>query len=221
MKILLATAALDDIRWAVGHALIDGVLTTPALLDAEVGHEGNPHERLAEIARLSALPLYASVASVDSDDMYADGRDLARIADHIVVQLPFVEDSLDAMRKLRAEGVRLCASLVFTPAQAVLAANAGASSISVALDALDEVGLEAPEIIREMRAVADAHSADCDIMALLPADAARFGACVLAGADSVAVTPAVLRALLAHPLTDRGLDLFLIDLSKRHRVRPS
>ena len=221
MKILLATAALEDIRWAVGHGLIDGVFTTPALLDAEVGHDGDPRERLAEIARLSALPLYASVASVDADDMYGDGRDLARIADHIVVQLPFVEDSLDAMRKLRAEGARLCASLVFTPAQAVLAANAGASSISVALDALDEVGLEAPDIIREMRAVTDAHSADCDIVALFPSDAARFGACVLAGADSVAVTPTVLRALLAHPLTDRGLDLFLIDLSKRHRVRPA
>ena len=221
MKILLATAAADDIRWAVDHGLVDGVFTTPALLDAEVGHDGNPREQLAELARLSAVPLYASVSSVDPDDMYADARELARIADHMVVQLPFVEDALGTMRRLRAEGIRLCASLVFTSAQAVLAANAGASSIAVTLDALDEVGLDGAEVISEMRAVINAHASDCDVIGLLPANAARFGACALAGADTVAVTPTVLRSLLAHPLTDRGLDLFLLALSKRHRVRPA
>ena len=219
MKILLATAAVDDIRWAVDHGLVDGIFTTPALLDAEVGHDGDPREQLSELARLSAVPLYASVSSVDPDDMYADARELARIADHMVVQLPFVEDALGTMRRLRAEGIRLCASLVFTSAQAVLATNAGASSIAVTLDALDEVGLDGAQVIREMRSVVDRHSSDCDVIGLLPANAARFGACALAGADTVAVTPAVLRALLAHPLTDRGLDLFLLALSKRHRVR--
>ena len=221
MKILLASAVLDEIRWAVDHGLVDGVLTTPALLDAEVGHDGDAAERLAEIARFSALPLYASVSSVDPDDMYADARELARLADHMVVQVPFVEDALGTMRRLRAEGIRLCATLVFTPAQAVFAANAGASALTVTLDALDEVGMDGSEVIREMRAVIDGHSSDCDIIGLLPSNAARFGACAIAGADTVAVTPTVLRALLAHPLTDRGLDLFLIDLSKRHRVRPS
>ncbi len=221
MKILLATAALDDIRWAVDHGLVDGIFTTPGLLDAEVGHDGDQRERLAEISRISALPLYASVSSVDPDDMYLDARELARIADHVVVQVPFVEDALSAMRRLRAEGVRLCASLVFTSAQAILAANAGASSIAVTLDALDEVGLDSTEVIGEMRAVVNGHASDCDIIGLLPGTAARFGACALAGADTVAVTPTVLRALLAPPLTDRGLDLFLIALSKRHRVRPA
>lgn len=221
MKILLATAALDDIRWAVEHGLADGIFTTPAVLDAEVGHDGDPREQLAEIARISALPLYASVSSVDPDDMYADARELARIADHIVVQIPFVEDALGTMRRLRAEGIRLCASLVFTPAQALLAASAGASAIAVTLDALEEVGLDGADVIGEMRAVINSHSSDCDIVGLLPGNAARFAACALAGADTVAVTPTVLRALLAHPLTDRGLDLFLITLSKRHRVRPA
>ena len=219
MKILLATAALDDIRWAVDHGLVDGIFTTPELLDAQVGHDGDPREPLADIARITALPLYASVSSVDPEDIYADARELARIADHMVVQVPFVEDALGAMRRLRAEGIRMCASLVFTSAQAVLAANAGASAISVALDALDDVGLDSAEVIGEMRAVVNTHASDCDIIGLLPGTAARFGACALAGADTVAVTPAVLRALLAHPLTDRGLDLFLIALSKRHRVR--
>lgn len=221
MKILLATASLAEIRWGVEHGLVDGVLTTPALLDAEVGHEADPLERLAEIARLSALPLYASVSSVDAEDMHADGRELARLADHVVVQLPFVEDALGTMRRLRAEGVRLCATLVFTPAQAILAASAGASAVAVTLDTLDDVGLDAAEVLADMRAVVDAHAVDCDVIGLFPGTAARFSACALAGADSVAVTPAVLRELLAHPLTDRGLDLFLIDLSKRHRVRPA
>ena len=219
MKILLATAAIDDIRWAVDHGLVDGIFTTPALLDAEGGPDADPREQLGEIARLSALPLYASVSSVDPDDMYADARELARITDHVVVLVPFVEDALGAMRRLRAEGIRLCSNFVFTPAQAVLAANAGASAVAVTLDALDEVGLDAATVIGEMRSVINGHSSDCDVIGLLPANAARFGACALAGADSVAVTPTVLRALLAHPLTDRGLDLFLIALSKRHRVR--
>lgn len=220
MKILLATASVAEIRWGVDHGLVDGVLTTPALLDDEIGHDADPRERLLEIARLSALPLYASVSSVDAEDMYADGRELARIGDHVIVQLPFVEDALGTMRRLRAEGVRLCATLVFTAAQAILAASAGASAVAVTLDTLDEVGLDGAAVAGDMRSAIDAHAADCDVIGLFPGTAARFGACALAGADSVAVTPTVLRALLAHPLTDRGLDLFLIDLSKRHRTRP-
>ena len=218
MKILLATAALEEIRWATGLALIDGVLTAPALLADEVG-SGDPRERLSEICRSTGLAVYASVTSVDGQEIYREGKELARIDDHIVVQVPLIEDAVGAIRRLRADGVRVCATLVYSGAQALLAAKAGASVVATSIEQLELVGQDGAEAVAEMRALFDAHGIECDVLALAPANAARFAACALAGAESVALAPSRLRALLVHPLTDRGLDQFLNDLSRLPRQR--
>jgi transaldolase len=219
MRIFLATAQLDDIRWAAEHGLADGVLTTPALLDAEA--DGDPRGLLADLCRSTNLPVCATVGAVSGADIYRDARELAKLSDHVIVQVPLVEDAVSAIRKLSAEGVKVGATLVFNAAQAILAAKAGASMIATALDQLDVYGHDGLEVVRELHSVFADGRVECDVMALYPRDATQFAGCAIAGADVVAVPPQLVRTLLLHPLTDRGLDQFLNELARGHRSRSS
>jgi len=218
MKIFIATAKLDDIRWAHSHGLIDGVLTTPPLLTAEV-HPAGASDLLADICGVAAFPVAATVGAVNAEDIYRDARDLAKLSDSVIVQIPFVEDAIEAIRRLSAEGVRVAATLVFNAAQAVLAAKAGAGMVSVHVDQIDAQGQDGVDTIAEIHQVFRMHGVECDVLAAMPRNAAQFTGCALAGADAIAVSPETLRALLLHPLTDRGIDRFLTDLSRTHRTR--
>jgi transaldolase len=191
------------------------VITTPTLVRESSSDE---RELLAEICRAADAPVYVTVHAVSSDNAYRDGTELARLSDQIVVQIPLVEDTVAAVRRLTSEGVRVASLLVFNAAQALLAAKAGASAVIVAVDNLDDVGHSGMQIVRELRAVFDASGTECDIIALRPETAMQFAECALAGADAIAVTPTVIRHLLLHPLTDRGLDQLLGELSKQHSV---
>ena len=142
MRIFIATAKLDDIRWATGHGLVDGVLTTPSLLTAEV-HPAGARELLADICRTAGLPVAVTVGSVHSSDIYRDAKELAKLGDGVLVQIPFVEDAVVAMKKLNAEGIRVAATLVFNAAQAVLAAKAGCAAAGLFLGLLAGTGLPA------------------------------------------------------------------------------
>lgn len=213
MRILLASADLDDIVWSASNGLLDGVMTTPSLLGE---HDRDEREQLAEICRTIDVPVYVTVHAVDGDDAYRDGKELARISDQIVVQIPLVEDALGAVRRLTGEGIRVASLLVFNAAQALLAAKAGASSVVTPIDHLDQVGHSGIDIVRELRAVFDASGTECDIIAVRPTTAMQFAECALAGADAVAVHASALRHLLVHPLTDRGIDQFLNDIARQH-----
>lgn len=218
MKISLATAKLDAIRWASDNALVDAILTSPALL-AEADPDGDAREVLQELCHATALPVWATVGSVSAADIYRDGRDLAKLSDQIVVQIPMVEDAIGAMRRLSAEGVAVAAMFVFNAAQALLAARAGASTVSTTVDQLDAMGDHGVDVLRQIRAVFDADHVPCDVLATHPRNAAQFADCALAGADAVAVSPETLKALLVHPLTDIGVDQFLNELAKHPRAR--
>ncbi|HZI42847.1 MAG TPA: transaldolase family protein [Gemmatimonadaceae bacterium] len=213
MKILLASADLDDIAWASSNGFLDGVMTTPTLLREQ---DRDERDQLAEIFRVVDAPVYVTVRSVDGQDTYRDGKELARISDQIVVQIPLIEDALAAVRRLANDGVRVASLLVFNAAQGLLAAKAGACCVVTPIDHLDQVGHSGIEIVGELRAAFDASGTECDIIALRPTTAMQFAACALAGADAVAVGASELRHLLVHPLTDRGIDQFLSELA-RHR----
>ena len=219
MKIYLATASTNDIAWGAAHGMLDGVITSPGLLAEDADAEMRVH--LAELCRLVHGPIFASVHSVDGTNAYRDGRELAKISDQIVVQLPLVEETLGAMRRLQTDGVRVSATQVFNTAQALLAARAGASSVVIALDRLDAAGHDGVTTIAGLRAAFDASDAECDVIALNASSPAQFGACAVAGADAVAVSADLCRALLVHPLTDRGIDEFLGDVTRLRRAWPS
>ena len=219
MKIYLATASTDDVSWGAAHGMLDGVLTTPGLLADDADSEMRVH--LAELCRLVHGPIFASVHAIDAAGAYRDGRELAKLSDQIIVQLPFLEESLGAMRRLHADGIRVSATHVFNSAQGLIAARAGASSVVTSVDRLDAAGHDGVAMIAELRSAFDASDAECDVIALHASTPARFGACAIAGADGVGVTADTCRALLVHPLTDRGIDEFLGDVARLRRAWPT
>ena len=218
MRILLATTSLDDIRWATAASLIDGVVATPTIIATELP-TADAREVVTEIARATKLPVCASVPAIGASDIYKGAKDLAKSVDHLMVAVPFIEDAVPAIRKLANDGVKVVATLVYSTAQGILAAKAGASMVTIAIDTLESVGQSGPDLIYELRAAFDHAGTECDIAAAGPSSASSFAACAAAGADVAIVTPAALRALLQHPLTDRGLDRFLGDISRRPKPR--
>jgi transaldolase len=218
MKIFFATADRDDVAWGASHGMLDGVLTTPGLLAEQGGSDARAH--LLELCRLVHGPIYASVQSLDAAGAYRDGKELAKVSDQVVVQLPLVEETLGAMRRLNADGVRVAATHVFNTAQALLAVRAGASSVVTSLDELDAAGHDGVRVVSEIRTAFDGSNAECDVIAVYPSSPQQFGACAAAGADAAALTGDLCRALLIHPLTDRGVERFLGDVGRLRRSWP-
>jgi transaldolase len=218
MRIFLATTSLSEIRWASDAALIDGIVATPTVIQTELPN-ADAREVIADIARATSLPVCASVPAIGAADIYKGARELAKAAEHLIVAVPFIEDAVPAIRRLSADGVKVAATLVYSAAQGILAAKAGASMVTIAIDALESVGQDATAVVRELRAAFDHSATECDIAAAGPASSASFSACAAAGADVAIVTPSALRGLLQHPLTDRGLDRFLGDISRRAKPR--
>jgi len=220
MNIYLESVVLDEIRNAAAAGLADGVAFSHVAFSADAP-DASARERLEEISREFAIPICVPVGAVASSDIYAEARELAKVSDHIVVQIPLVEDALIPMSKLSAEGVVICATFVFSGAQAMIAAKAGASAVRVTLDELETYSQSGAQTLAEIKNVLDAGGAECDVMAASPHSAIQFAECVTAGADIVCLPPETLRALIVHPLSDRGVDRFLSDLAKRPKPRPS
>lgn len=218
MRLYLATTVAEEIRWATAAGLLDGVVATPAVLAAELPN-ADPREILAELSERTSLPIFASVPSLDATIIARDGKALAKLAEHVIVAVPLVEDALPAVRKLAADGVRVAATLVHSVAQGLLAAKAGAAHVVVPVDALEAVGHPADTVIGALRVALDRANLECDVVAAGAPSPTRFAELAVAGAHAAVVTPAALHAFLQHPLTDRGLDRFLADISRRAKPR--
>jgi transaldolase len=216
MNIFLESVSIDEIRRASAAGLADGVIFSESAHAArERGADG--HEAITAIAQEFAIPICVEVGAVHSDEMYRVAHDLAKLSDHVVVQLPLVEDALVPMHRLSAEGIGVCATFVFNGAQAVLASKAGASIVRISLHDLDAQGQTSTDAVTEIRSLLVTSECECDVMVASPKTATQFTECIAAGAQIVCVEPEVLRALLLHPLTDRGLDRFLSTLSRKPR----
>jgi transaldolase len=220
MNIYLESVNLDEIRNAASAGLADGVAFSHVAFSAD-DPDASARERLEEISREFAFPVCVPVAAVTSSDIYTEARELAKVSDHIVVQIPLVEDSLIPIARLTAEGVIVCATFVFNAAQATIAAKAGAISVRVTLDELETYGQSSAQAISEIKNVLDAGERECDVMAASPRSAVQFSECALAGANIISLTPDTLRGLVVHPLSDKGIDRFLSDLAKRPKSRGS
>ncbi len=213
MKFFLDTADLSDIRWAARAGLIDGVTTNPTLMSRHAG-DVEPNDVLKEICSLVDGPVSAEVVAVDADGMYEEGRALARLAENIIVKVPLIEDGLVAVRRLTADGIKVNVTLAFSSVQCLLAAKAGATYVSPFLGRLDDIGHDAMEIVREARIIFDNYSLETKILAASIRHPRHVADAAMSGADAATMPPDVLRKLLLHPLTDRGLDQFLNDWSK-------
>lgn len=213
MKIFLDTAEIAEIRWAAGAGLIDGVTTNPTLLSRAAG-AGDPRDLLQEICAAVAGPVSAEVVAVDPDGMYREGKELARLADNIVVKVPMLEEGLAAARRLSAEGIDVNVTLVFSAMQGLLAAKAGAAYVSPFVGRLDDTGQDGMEVVAQLRTIFRTYEVDAQILAASLRHPRHALQAALAGADIATLPTAVLRQMLLHPLTDRGVDQFLSDWSK-------
>jgi transaldolase len=213
MKFFLDTANLAEIRWATAAGLIDGVTTNPTLLAKDAG-DLEPNDVLKEICSLVAGPISAEVVAVDGEGMYSEGRNLARIADNIVVKIPMLEEGMVATRRLRSEGIRVNVTLCFSSVQCLIAAKAGATFVSPFLGRLDDIGHDGMDVIRETRQIFDNYGIETELLAASIRHPRHVAEAGMIGADIATMPTATLKRLLLHPLTDRGLDQFLNDWSK-------
>ncbi len=213
MKFFLDTASLKEISWAAQAGLIDGVTTNPSLLAKQAG-DLDPKDVLKEICSVVEGPVSAEVVALDTDGMVTEGARLAEIADNIVVKIPMTEAGMVAVRQLAADGIRTNVTLCFSSVQCLIAAKAGASYVSPFIGRLDDVGQEGMDVIREARTIFDNYRIDTQILAASIRHPRHVVAAAMIGADVATLPPDVLRKLLLHPLTDRGLDQFLADWNK-------
>lgn len=213
MKFFLDTANLGDIRWAARAGLIDGITTNPTLL-AKSANDVDPNDVLKEICSLVDGPVSAEVVTVDAEGMYREGKELAKLADNIVVKIPMIEEGLPVVRRLVADGIRVNVTLCFSSVQCLIAAKAGATYVSPFVGRLDDVGEEGMEVIREARLIFDNYDIETEILAASIRHPRHVAQAAMIGADIATMPTDVLKKLLLHPLTDRGLDQFLNDWSK-------
>jgi transaldolase len=213
MKFFLDTADIGDIRWAAQAGLIDGVTTNPTLLSRVAG-DLDPKDVLKEICSLVEGPVSAEVVSVEEDGMYAEAQDLAKLADNIVIKIPMIEAGMPVVRRLYADGCSVNVTLCFTSMQCLIAAKAGAAYVSPFIGRIDDVSQDGMDVIREARTIFDNYDFGTEILAASIRHPRHVAEAAMIGADVATMPTAVLRKLLHHPLTDRGLDQFLSDWKK-------
>src|SRR3954465_13946942 len=184
MNIYLESVDLDEIRSAASAGLADGVAFTHPTSDSD-GENAYKRERLEEISREFAFPVGVPVGAGTSGDIYSEARELAKISDHVVVQIPLVEDSLVPMARLTAEGVVVCATFVYSAGQAIIAAKTGAAAVRITLEDLERYGQPGTRTIGEIKSALEAGGQECDVMAASPISSVQFAECALAGADIV------------------------------------
>jgi transaldolase len=214
MKFFLDSADLNEVRRAMDAGLIDGMTTNPSLLAKAAGVHGNPRDILSEICRIVPGPISAEVVATTKDDMLREGRELAKIADNIVVKVPLTEDGLRACRAFRAENIRVNVTLCFSPAQALLAAKAGASYISPFVGRLDDIGSDGMDLISRIVQIYDNYDFETEVLVASIRHPMHVVEAALMGAHVGTMPLKVLLQLLQHPLTDRGLELFAADWAK-------
>jgi transaldolase len=212
MKFFVDTADVAEIRELAATGLVDGVTTNPTLV-AKAGRSFR--EIVAEICELVPGPVSAEVAATDLDGMLKEGRALAKIAGNVTVKVPLTWAGLKACKALTSEGTMVNVTLCFSANQALLAAKAGATFVSPFVGRLDDTGADGMELVREIRTIYDNYAElGTQILAASIRNVLHVKAAAMIGADVATLPPAVLRALVAHPLTDKGLELFLSDWKK-------
>ena len=211
MKFFIDTANLHDIAEAEALGILDGVTTNPSLI-LKSGRD--IIEVTKEICDMVSGPVSAEVVATEAKAMIAEGLKLAKIAPNIAIKVPLTWDGLTACKAFASEGHKVNVTLCFSPAQAILAAKAGASFISPFIGRLDDIHLDGMEVIEDIRQIYDNYDFRTEILAASIRSVSHIIDCARIGADVVTAPPSVIKAMANHVLTDKGLDQFLKDWAK-------
>ena len=211
MKFFIDTADVNEIKEAESLGILDGVTTNPTL----ISKTGRPFkETIEEICTIVKGPVSAEVVSTETEAIIKEGRDLAKIADNIVVKVPLIKDGLKAVKVLTSEGVKVNVTLCFSSNQALLAAKVGATYISPFVGRLDDKGHTGMEVVDEIRTIYDNYGFDTEIIVASIRTPLHVRDAALMGADIATIPFDVFNKIVQHPLTDTGLKSFLADWEK-------
>jgi transaldolase len=211
LKFFLDTANLDELKKGAAWGIVDGVTTNPSL----IAKEGNPiAEQIRKICDIVDGDVSAEVVSTEANDMVREGRELARIHKNVVVKCPLIREGIKATSILSKEGIRVNVTLCFSPAQALIAAKAGAYIISPFVGRLDDIGHTGMDLIRDIVEIYRNYGYKTQILAASLRSTTHVIDSAKAGAHIATMPFKVLDMLFNHPLTDKGLDAFLKDWAK-------
>jgi len=211
MKFFVDTAEVKDIKELADIGLLDGVTTNPSLV-AKSGRAFK--DVIAEICAIVEGPVSAEVTALDYDGMMREAAELRKIAKNVAVKVPLTLDGLKACKALTSDGAMVNVTLCFSANQALLAAKAGASFISPFIGRLDDIHLDGTELIAEIRQIYDNYGFETEILAASIRTALHVKQVALIGADVATCPAVVIKSLVKHPLTDKGLEQFLADWKK-------
>ena len=212
MKFFIDTADINEIRELAATGLVDGVTTNPSLV-AKSGRKFL--DVVSEICTIVPGPVSAEVTATDHTTMLAEGRKLAKLAPNVTVKVPLTPDGLKTCKVLSTEGTKVNVTLCFSPAQAILAAKAGAAFISPFVGRLDDIGTDGMGLIADIVQIYASYPAfTTEVLVASVRHPVHVVEAAKMGAHVATLPPGVLRQMFAHPLTDRGLAAFLADWAK-------
>jgi transaldolase len=214
MKFFIDTANINEIQKGVEMGMVDGVTTNPSL----IAKENKPFEEIiTEICRIVDGPISAEVVSLDTEGMVGEARKLAVINGNIVVKVPMTTEGIKAVRRLAAEGIKTNVTLVFSVAQALLAAKAGATFVSPFVGRLDDIGVSGMDLIQDIMTVYGNYGYESEVIVASIRSPQHVVDAALIGADIATIPFKVIAQLAKHPLTDIGIEQFLADWDKRKK----
>jgi len=216
MKFFIDTANLDEIKAAKELGVLDGVTTNPSLIAKIVGDPStftfqDFKDHIARICEIVDGPVSAEVTCLETEEMIAEGEELAAIHENVVVKCPLTINGLKAISHFSEQGIRTNATLVFSASQALLAAKAGASYVSPFVGRLDDVSAEGMALVKQIVTIYDNYGYMTEVIVASVRHPLHVIDAAMLGADIATIPFSVIRQLVGHPLTDVGLKKFMED----------
>jgi transaldolase len=216
MKLFVDSGNIKDIEALAAIGIIDGVTTNPSLLAKE---PGDYRENLKKICDIVNGPVSGEVVAIDYAGMIREGHDIAKLDARMIVKVPLTRDGIHACKTLSGEGIKVNVTLIFSAAQALLAAKAGATFCSPFVGRLDDVGTNGMELIRDIVEIFDNYEYPTEVLVASCRHPIHIIEAARMGADICTCPPAVIDQLFNHPLTTIGLEKFLKDWEKSQAVK--
>ncbi|MBL7190646.1 fructose-6-phosphate aldolase [bacterium] len=212
MKFFIDTANLDEIREAAAIGILDGVTTNPSL----VAKEGRKDYKslLKEICEVVDGPISAEVVATDCEGMLQEARDLAAIHPNITIKIPMTQEGLKAVKILSSENIKTNVTLVFSAPQAIMAAKAGATFVSPFVGRLDDISSVGMELVEQIITIYNNYGFKTEVITASVRNPLHVVEAALSGSHIATIPFNVIKQLIAHPLTDSGLQKFLEDWKK-------
>jgi transaldolase len=216
MKLFIDSGNLKDYEALVPLGIIDGATTNPSLMAKE---GGDPRAIVKKICALVQGPVSAEVVATDAAGMIAEGRELAKIDDHVVVKVPFGKEGMKALKALAADGIRVNVTLIFSSTQALFSAKVGAAYVSPFVGRLDDIASDGMNLIKDISTIFKQYAFPTEILVASVRSPMHIVQAALMGADVCTCPASVIDACFNHPLTDIGLKKFLQDWEKAQAVK--